>query len=122
VPPPPVPFAPLVFTPLEVGAVFQGRVDNPQQCIDDLGWPCLYFRLTVPISGTLSVSLTSPRGIRVPADLTVRVVDGGAYTWAQLFSETETRVTAPVVAGRSYDVTMWYVNTGVEFELRPSVQ
>jgi hypothetical protein len=44
------------------------------------------------------------------------------YTWAQFAAENETRVTAPVVAGRSYDITLWYVTTGLEIELRTSVQ
>jgi hypothetical protein len=122
VPPPPVAFAPPEFTLIEVGAVFHERVDNPPECIDDLGWPCRYFRLTAPASGTLSVTTTSPRGTRGPGDLTVSEVDRPGYTWAQSASSNETRVTAPVVAGRSYCITMWYVAAGLEFELRTSLQ
>jgi hypothetical protein len=122
VPPPPASFAPLEFTPIEIGAVFQERVDNPQECIDDLGWPCRYFRLTAPASGTLTVTVTSPRGTRTPGDLTVSEMDRMGYTWAQFATENETRVTAPVVAGRSYDITLWYVTTGLDIELRTSVQ
>lgn len=122
VPPPPVSFAPLEFTSIEVGTLFQERVNNPQECIDDLGWPCRYFRLSAPISGTLSVTVTSPRGTRGPGDLTVSEVGRRAYTWAQFATENETRVTAPVVAGRSYDITMWYVTNGLDIELRTSVQ
>ena len=122
VPPPPRSFAPLEFTSIVVGVPFRGRVDSPQECVDDLGWPCKYFRLTVPVGGTLSVSVTSPRGTRVAADLTINEADRRGYTWAQLSTENETRVTAPVVAGRSYDIIMWYIPDGFEFELRASLQ
>ena len=122
VPPPPVAFAPLEFTPIEIGVVFQERVDNPQECIDDLGWPCRYFRLSSPVSGTLSVTVMSPRGTRTPGDLTVSEAGRRAYTWAQFATENETRVTAPVIAGRSYDITLWYVAAGLPIELRASLQ
>ena len=102
--------------------MFRERLDNPPECIDVLGWTCRYFRLTAPVSGRLTVTVTSPPGTRVPVDLTVSEADRRDYTWADFNTENVTRVTAPVVAGRSYDITMWYAPAGLEFELRTSIQ
>lgn len=122
-PAPPVGFTPSEFTAIQVGEVVQRRIEKQPQC-PEVGWPCQHFRLTATGTGTLTVVLTylvqtnGNQGV----DLTVREADGSNETWAQSFSLSETKVAAAVIAGKSYYITMWYTNAGLEFELRSSLR
>ena len=124
-PPLPTRFGPLEYTPIEIGAVVRGPLVMPPECYDFGGWPCRYFELTPPASGRLRVVLTyssaSQGGQGV--DLSMSPVDGiGWEYWAQFGSATETRLEAPVIAGRAYRIAMWYAFEGLEFELTTSLQ
>ena len=125
VPPPPVAFAPLQYTAIQIGEVVRERITDPPECVDFLGWPCRYFSVTAPTSGKLEVALTFAidTNRNQGVDLTVRAADGtGGQTWAQFFAREEARVVAPVVAGKQYYITMWYTYAGMEFSLNTSVQ
>ena len=125
VPPPPArPYSPMVFTTIQVGEVVRRRVADPPECVEYPGWPCQYFRLTVPSSGRLEIVLAYS-GNTPPSqgvDLSVRESEGRSDLWAQFSTANETRVIAPVDEGRTYYITMWYTFPGLEFELRSSFQ
>lgn len=130
-PPPPHPaptlptrFGPLVYTPLEIGAVARGPLLDPPECVEFALWPCRYFQVTPPAGGTLVVVLTyssSTQGGQ-GVDVSVEEADGRGEVWAQFGSPTETRVEAPVLAGRTYHIVMWYAFDRLEFELTTSLQ
>jgi hypothetical protein len=123
-PAPPVrSFTPGEFTAIEVGEVVKRRIEKQPRC-PEVGWPCQYFRLTPTNAGTLTVVLTylvqtnGNQGV----DLSVLEAEGLGETWAQSASLNETRVEAPVIAGKTYYIIMWYTNAGLEFELRSSIR
>ena len=115
---------PYAITSIEVGEVISRIIDNPPECIDESRWPCVYFRLVAPSAGTLEVVLTYKTGTQgsQAVDVTVRKVGTSRYVWAQANArsgvEWHTDLTAPVTAGVSYDLTLWYTFPNLQYELR----
>jgi hypothetical protein len=124
IPPPPRQFPPYEITTIVVGEVITRTNLDAPECLDELNWPCLYFRVTAPGTAMLEVTLVCAKGTQgnQGVDLTLRERGAHAYVWAQSFSQTDTQaetiVTAPVVEGRTYDITMWYTFPNLAYELR----
>ncbi len=124
--PPPRPFpATFEFTPIEVDEVITRTISNPPPCLDWPVWPCQYFRITAPSTGTLVILLTfdsstqGQQGVDISAgDLGP---DGGEH-WAEFGSATQTRLTLPVTAGRTYQIALWYTYEKLHYELRTSLK
>ena len=122
-PAPPVGFTPREFTDIKVGEVVGRRIEKQPQC-NEVGWPCQFFRLTATNTGTLIVVVTysvrtnGNQGV----DVSVRQAEELEETWAQSASQNETKVEASVIAGKSYYITLWYTNAGLEFELESSIR
>lgn len=118
--PPPVPFAFAErYTPITVDEVVSRRVTA-----DDLlcaGFPefrCQYFRLTPASAGSVEVVVTTIRAVASQLQ-DVSVVDSGGI---ELWGPIGGRVSFPVRAGTTYQITVWYAAPGVEFELRTSMR
>jgi hypothetical protein len=108
--PPPFSFAE-TFSQIEVGEVVHRlvAVDSPE-CIEDPGWKCQYFRITIPSEGILKIDITLGLG-----QLDISLADSrGSKLWYP--------VVASVKAGATYEITAWYVTPGTEFEFRTSLQ
>jgi hypothetical protein len=100
------------YTSIAVGEAVSARVnaDDPR-CAVWPEWPCQYFRLTAPSDGTLDVVMTHSAG-----NLDLSFTNDAGNTWWY-------PVSIPVTAGATYQITVWeYETTGVEFELRTSLQ
>jgi hypothetical protein len=125
-PPAPAPFPPLAdVTTVTVGEGVSRIIDDrPSECTDLRGWPCQYFQLTAPRSGTLVVSLnyapeTQPPG-RTPHQVVDMSLRGGRQgeRWAEFGNETSTRLTAQVTADDVYVITLWYTFPRLDYTLR----
>ena len=122
----PIPFGPLVYTPLEIGTVVHGPVEDPPECLDELQWPCTYFQLTPRVSGRLEAVLTYSAATQggQGVDLTLINVDDRAdvWVWAQTFRPNLTGLEASVREGRTYHLVMRYAFDRLEFELTTSLK
>ena len=121
------PAAPPRFDPnIEVTSIAVGEVvnrtigDSPPECVDFRGWPCQYFQLTAPRSGTLVVELTYVPDTQPSGRTRYQGVDisllGGTFgeRWAEFGNETTTRLTARVTGDTVYpDHPLVYVSEAV---------
>jgi hypothetical protein len=98
-------------------------VTNPPECLEERDWPCRYFELIAPVTGDLTVEISyAAETQRFQAvDLTVQNVKSVSKVWAQSYRPGWGKVVAPVAAGESYYITMWYAFDRLEFELRTSM-
>jgi hypothetical protein len=104
------------FTQIELGEVVHRLVaaDSPE-CVELPGWKCQYFRVTVPNSGMLMVDMTFSLGGVTTQGLDLSLADSqGSKSWHP--------VVAPVKTGTTYEITLWYVTPGVQFEFRTSLR
>ena len=126
--PQPRQFPPFDITTVVVGDVISRTNLDAPECVDFLGWPCLYFRIVAPSTGVLLVDLVYAKGTQgnQGVDISLRQLGARTDVWAQTFSQTDTRaealLTAQVVEGRTYDLTLWYTFTNFEYELRTSMK
>lgn len=121
--PAPAPYTSVDATPIELGEVVQRTiVSTPPMCLEFAGWPCQYFELTPSKSGTLEVIAIYATATQngQPIDITLESPRG--QTWAQTFLPgsplSEGRLTATVIAGERYRITLWYTFLNLEYELR----
>ena len=131
-PPPPAaqPVPPLAsdFIRIEVGQTIDRVIgDAPPECLAEPGWPCQYFRLTVPESGRLTVSLsyapgTQPAGRFGPQGVDVTLEGPNGLVWAQQWSPNSTILTASVTSGQEYQIVLWYTFPRLEYELTVALQ
>lgn len=116
------------FTPIDVGQVVDRVIgETPPECLGFAGWPCQYFRVTPPNSGTLVVELTyvpdtQPPGRNGPQGVDVSVISREFEVWAQFGDRTTTRVTLPATGGVEYQIMLWYTFPKLAYELRTSLQ
>jgi hypothetical protein len=116
------------YTEIVVGEVVRRLVtsENPE-CTDEPGWKCQYFRLTAPIDGTLEVMTIVWRGT-VLQGVDFSLDESGGWKWWSPTSgqprdgEPWPPLRVPVKGGTTYQITVWYVTPGVEFEIRSSMQ
>ena len=102
---------------LSVGESVVGRVtaDDPR-CVGEPQWPCQSFRITAPKNGALKVTMRHAEG---NLDVSITDAQRSVWWWSERPAAGLTRVTAPVKAGATYQITVWeYERPGVEFELR----
>ena len=127
VPPLPREFPPFEITTIAVGEITRTNRDAPE-CLGYLGWPCLYFRFAAPLSGTLEVELSYAWGSQGNQGVDVSLREAGTFPelWAQSSSATGSRwhttLTAPVVEGKTYDITLWYTFPNLEYQLRTALR
>jgi hypothetical protein len=129
-PPGPGPAPPVAsdFTPIEVGQAIDRVIgDAPPECLGEPGWPCQYFRLTVPQTGTLTVSLryvpgTQPAGRFGPQGVDVTLESRSSQVWAQLSTPTSVVLTAPVTSGEEYQIVLWYTFPKLEYALSTALR
>ena len=129
-PPPAQPPPPLAsdFTRIDVGQTIHRVIgDAPPECLAEPGWPCQYFRLTVPESGRLTVSLryapgTQPTGRFGPQGVDVTLEGPNGLVWAQQWSLTNAVLTASVASGQEYQIVLWYTFPRLEYELSVALQ
>jgi len=127
--PPGGPFAPFEVTEISVGQTVTDVITTPPECVEEKGWPCLYFQLAAPSGGKLTVELTykpesQPPGWRTPyqpVDISVRD-ESGRQTWADFDTLTVTRVTMMVRAREVYRIILWYTFSGLEYELKTTLE
>jgi hypothetical protein len=126
--PQPRQFPPFEITTIAVGDVISRTNIDAPECIRSDRWPCLYFRLVAPGTGTLEVTLTYIWGTQGSQSVDVSLREVGTFSdvWAQAFSETGLRrdaaLSAPVLEGRTYDITLWYTFPNLEYELQTSLR
>ena len=124
-PPPPV-FPPNIeTTSIAIGETVVRTIgDSPSECVDFRGWPCQYFQVTAPRSGTLTIHLTYVPETQPPGRTRYQAVDmsllGGTHgeRWAQFGDETSTRLTAAVTGDTVYTIILWYTFPRLEYTLR----
>jgi hypothetical protein len=118
------------LTEISVGQTVTGVVPaTVPECPDLPGWPCVFFQLTVPVDGTLTVELrykpeTQPPGrfsTYQPVDVSVHDEYGNSRD-ADFFTPTMTRVRLRVTAGRVYRIILWYAFPGLAYELQTSLE
>ena len=101
---------------------------SPQGCVEYPERPCVYFHLTAPTDGTLTVELnynpeTQPPGRLGYQGVDVSIVDEfGREAWADSFTTTMTRVRTSATAGRVYRIVLWYAYADLEYELTTRLQ
>ena len=113
---------------LEVGVPILRVIDEtPPECVQYRGWPCQYFRITPPRSGTLVVELTyvpdtqPPGQFPGPQPVDVSVFGRNVEVWAQFSDRTTTRVTVPATGDIEYQITLWYTFPKLAYELRAAL-
>lgn len=126
--PPPRQFPPFDITTIAVGdIVTRTNLDAPE-CLGFDKWPCLYFRIVPPSTGTLEVALSYVWGTQGDQgiDLSIREVGTFRDVWAQSFDSTGPRLravlTTAVAEGKTYDITLWYTFPNLEYELRTALR
>ena len=127
--PPGGPFAPFEVTEISVGQTVTDVITTPPECVDLPGWPCVFYQLTVPTDGTLTVELgykpeTQPPGrfsTYQPVDVSVHDEYGNSRD-ADFFTPTMTRVRLRVTASRVYRIILWYAFPRLEYELQTSLE
>jgi hypothetical protein len=126
--PQPRQFPPYEITTIAVGEVINLTNLDAPECIGFDRWPCLYFGLVAPSTGTLDVTLSYAWGTQGNQGVDVSLREVGTFRefWAQSFSSTgprwQTVLIADVVEGKTYDVTLWYTMPNLEFELRSALR
>jgi hypothetical protein len=112
-------------TSIAVGEVVSRRVgaDGNPECVDLPGWHCHYFRLTAPSDGKLDVALTWALETQPNQPLDLSLTDSrGVAFWSNYGPGSQGKLLVPVNAGSTYQLTVWYTFTGVEFGLRSSLE
>ena len=112
------------YTPLAITDVVTRHVgdDNPM-CVELPGWHCHYFRITAPSDGRLDIMLTWVLETQPNQPLDLSLMDSqGADAWSDYGPGPQGRLRAVVKAGSTYQLTVWYTFSGVEFELRSSFE
>lgn len=102
---------------MAVGQVVNGRPtpDDPE-CVDVPGFTCQHFRVTPATDGSLTVVITfSHDPLRQVLDLSLMSAEGWTV-WAN-----HDALAMGVMQGQTYEITVWYLTPGVEFELRTSL-
>ncbi len=128
VPPPPRQFPAFEIATVAVGDLISRTNLDAPECIGELGWPCIYFRVVAPSSGTLEAALSYAWGTQgnQGVDVTLREAGTSTEVWAQSFVSTgprwHTTLTARVVEAKTYDITLWYTFPNLEYELRLSMR
>jgi hypothetical protein len=128
-PPPVRPTPPVAsdFTQIEIGQTISRVIgDAPPECLGEPGWPCQYFRLTVPESGVLTVALryvpeTQPAGRFGPQAVDVTLEGTNRQDWAQKADRTSTTLTASVTAAEELQIVLWYTFPRLEYTLTPTL-
>ena len=112
--PAPGPFADQ-YSDIKIGETISRRVtaDTPN-CLHYPQWSCLYFRFTPETDGNVEVALSSPAPVP-PVDMSVNDASGREW-WSDLMTHRLV-VNIVVRAGTTYQIAIWYVSPGVEFEL-----
>ena len=131
-PPPPAarPVPPVAsdFTRIEVGQTIDRIIgDTPPECLEEPGWPCQYFRLTAPVSGTLTITLryasdTQPPGRSGPQGVDATLEGRQGRVWAQQWSPTSTILTATVTGGEEYQIVLWYTFPRLAYALTTTMR
>jgi hypothetical protein len=112
------------FTLLTIGASIERTVvkeANPD-CPDVPGFGCQFFRVVPEADGNLDIDVSwvlesqPNQGL----DLTIEDEDGTQF-WANEFRPGHVGVYGPVLAGATYQVTVWYTFPGLEFALGSSL-
>jgi hypothetical protein len=111
-PPRPVPFAE-PYTTIAIGDLVRHRfTESDPVCEEYPPLRCLFYRVTPSTDGVLDLNLTVL--VRNPLqglDISLRDPQFSADAWWD-------PVRAPVKAGVTYQITVWYGTTDVEFEMR----
>jgi hypothetical protein len=114
-PPQPFSFA-ASFTQVSVGEVVRRQVttvSDVPECTEERGWKCQYFRITVPTDGTLKIEMSySPGTTGQAIDLSLADSEG-KKSWHP--------VTAAVKGNTTYEIAIWYLTPGAQFEFRTSM-
>lgn len=90
--------------------------DDPL-CVGFPQFRCQYFRMTSANSGNLQIGITTIRGIGGQLQDVSVLESGGADIWGPIGGQ----VSIAVTPGKTYQITVWYAEPGVEFELRTSI-
>jgi hypothetical protein len=116
-PPPPGSLFSEVYSEVTVGQVVHGRpTPNDPECVAVPGFTCQHFRVTPATDGTLTVVITfSHDPLRQVLDLSAMSAEGWTV-WAN-----HDALEMGITRGRTYEITVWYLTPGVEFELRTSL-
>jgi hypothetical protein len=106
-----------VYSEVAVGQVVHGApTPHDPECVDVPGFTCQHFRVTPAADGTLAVVMIVSLGVATQVlDLSVMTAEGST-SWSQHYTVEE-----PVTHGKTYEITVWYLTPGVEFELRTSL-
>ena len=110
------------FTELALDQTVQRHVAaNGPDCVDLHGWNCHFFRITPASDGVLDVYLawtleTQP----VQAlDLSLGEANGWQH-WADYGPGPQGHLHLHVSAGQTYQITVWYMFIGVDYEIGSS--
>jgi len=107
------------YTQITPGEVLIRRVttDDPL-CVGFPEFRCQYFRITSPSSGDLAVGIMTIRGIGGQLQDVSVLELGGTDIWGPIGGQ----VSIAVKPGNTYQITVWYAEPGVEFELRTLIR
>jgi hypothetical protein len=113
------PFSPAVATQLPIGQRLVAVVgDNPPECAQYPGWPCQYFDVTAPASGTLLVELHWDSTTQPTQGIDLSLLDSfGRETWVNFYNPPTASVEAPVQQGEQYRLTVWYTFPRLAFDI-----
>jgi len=120
---PVTPAAPTVlsdrYTQITPGDVLNRRVttDDPL-CVGFPEFRCQYFRITADNNGLLEAGVMTIRGIGGQLQDVSVLESGGADIWGLVGGQ----VSIAMTPGKIYQITVWYAEPGVEFELRTSIR
>jgi hypothetical protein len=96
--------------------------DGPE-CVDLPGWNCHFFRISMPSDGTLDIhlawALEAQEGQSL--DLSLEESNGRAH-WSNYGPGPQGNLRMQVSAGRTYQLTVWYMFIGAEYEIQSSFQ
>ena len=127
--PQPRPFPTVEFTEIAVGQTVTGVApQSPPGCVAFPEWPCLYFQVTAPADGILTVELrywpeTQPPGRFGSQGVDISIVDEfGREAWADFATATVTRASIAATADRKYRIVLWYVYADLEYELQVTLK
>jgi hypothetical protein len=105
------------FTEVAVGDLVRHSFTEADPVCDE--YPpllCLFYRVTPGVDGVLDLNLTITKRNPIQGlDISLWDPQLGADTWWD-------PVRAPIKAGVTYQITVWYGTPGVEFEMRSAIR
>jgi hypothetical protein len=119
-----LPFTPAQATELPIGGAINAVVEpDPPECVNLPGWPCQFFDVTAPATGTLVVTAYFDPATQPYQGIDLSVLDSfGLEVWANSFAPSSVAAERQVEQKQRYRITLWYTFPGLAYEVMATMK